>query len=122
MGILGVAGREIRCRRLPIAGGKPTLPARLCHAGKHTGGGHLAERNPGQPEAAEERTATTGHFAAIDHAGRAGITREHAQANVILLLLEFPPEVGIFRNSLLLPIVTLFPALFRHRGWRFTLS
>ena len=65
-------------------------------------------------EAAKEGPAATGHFTAIDHAGGTCVPWQHAEANIVLLLLQLVPKVLELVDRLLLALISLYPALLCH--------
>ncbi len=93
---------------------EPRLPARLCHAGNHSAGSQFPEGDPGEPETAQVSPTTAGHFTAVHDPGGTGIARKHAQAHIVLLLLQFVTEFSILRDCALLALVSLDPALLGH--------
>jgi len=83
------------------------LPAGLGDAGDQAVGGHFAESDTRDLEAAEKSTATAGDLAAIDKADRAGVAWELAQADIVLLCLELGTEFRPLSDGLALAFVSL---------------
>ena len=85
------------------------LPAGLGDAGDQAVGGHFAESDTRDLEAAEESAATAGDLAAVDKADRAGVAGKLAQADVVLLCLELGTEFRPLSDGLALAFVSLKP-------------
>ena len=101
---IATAGRVLKAR----------LPTRLCHAGNKAGGGHLTESDTGQPETAKKGPTPTRYLTAVDHTGRAGITRQHTETDIVLLRLQFMTEILELLYRPLLAVISLDPALLCH--------
>jgi len=95
---------------LPMAGcGESVLPAGLGDAGDKSVGRQFAEGDTGDFEAAEECAAATGNLAAVDQTNGAGIARELAEADIVLLSLELGTEFRPLRDGLALAFVSFKP-------------
>src|SRR5947209_3638109 len=94
------------------------LPARLRHTRDKPAGGKLSESQARNLESANECPAAAAHFAAIDHASGAGITRQLGEAHIIFLRFELSPERRVFFHGLALAFVAINPGRLRHKGTR----
>ncbi len=114
----GDAGREFSVLRQKSIRRDRLLPARFGHSREHSGRCQLAERDPGEPETTQERAAATSNCATVHEPGRAGVTRQHRQADVILVRFELPAEFSVFFDGLFFARIAGDPTFLSHNSGR----
>ena len=91
------------------------LPARLGYARDESLRSQLSESQTRNLESTNETTPATGHLAAIDDPGGAGVTGQLAETGVILFRLQLGPQGGILLHRRAFACVAIDPGHFGHR-------
>lgn len=78
----------------------------------------FAKCDTGELETAKERTATSGHAAAVDEACRAGVTRKLAERGVVFFCLQLSTQRSEFLHCCFFPLISFEPCCLCHRRGR----